>query len=229
MILAAGRGTRLAAVEPGIPKPLVEVGGMPVLEWQLRYLAANGIDDVVVNAHHLAAAIEEFAARREGMPRLTVVTEPQLLGTAGGVRNALDLLGPEPFVVLYGDVLLAEPLAALVQRHQDSHAAMTITLFAAPETSGKGVAVVDDDGWVTSFREKSGSGPGWVNAGAYLVDAGLIATLPAGVELDFGSDVLPGVARDRRLAAALLEQPVIDMGTPAGLRAAREAGRRPES
>jgi NDP-sugar pyrophosphorylase family protein len=221
MILAAGRGTRLAGVEPGIPKPLVQVRGRPVLEWQLRYLAANGVDEVVVNAHHLAEQIEEFAARREGAPELTVVTEPRLLGTAGGVRNALDLLGPDRFVVLYGDVLLDEPLAPLVRRHDESGAALTIWVHEARDTTGKGVVLMKD-GWVTAFVEKGGgSGPGWVNAGIYLVEPEVMARLPPGAELDFGLDVLPGVAREGRLAAVALASPVIEMGTPEGLSSAR--------
>ena len=101
MILAAGRGTRLAALEPDVPKPLVQIGGEPLLARQLRYLGANGVLRVVVNAHHLSAAIESFAAEYRSLdgPELIVVTEPQLLGTAGGVRNALDQLGSEPFVI----------------------------------------------------------------------------------------------------------------------------------
>ena len=100
MILAAGRGTRLAGLEPGVPKPLVRIGQHPILEHQLRVLADLGVDHVVINAHHLAPLIERFADRREGPPAVTVVVEQELLGTAGGVRNALDLFGAEPCLVV---------------------------------------------------------------------------------------------------------------------------------
>src|SRR3954454_22943445 len=93
MVLAAGRGTRLGSLGLTVPKVLVDVGGRPLLERQLDYLAREGIERVVVNAHHLAEAVDSFAREYTGALELSVVTEVQLLGTAGGVRNALDVLG----------------------------------------------------------------------------------------------------------------------------------------
>jgi mannose-1-phosphate guanylyltransferase len=221
MILAAGRGTRLAGLEPGVPKPLVRIGQHPILEHQLRVLADLGVDHVVINAHHLAPLIERFADRREGPPAVTVVVEQELLGTAGGVRNALDLFGAEPFLVVYGDVLLSEPLDGLVAAHRASGAAITACVYEAASTEGKGV--VEAEGiWASGFVEKGGDGPGLVNAGIYVVEPSAIAGLPRGSVLDFGLDVLPGIAREQRgLAIVRLRAPLIDIGTPDGLVAAR--------
>src|SRR5919198_1359825 len=109
MLLAAGHGTRLGALGERTAKILVDVGGEPLLARQLRYLAREGAERVVVNAHHRAEQIQAFVAAHEGSLDLVCVYEERLLGTAGGVRNALSLLGPEPFVVLSGDVLIDEP------------------------------------------------------------------------------------------------------------------------
>src|SRR4051812_18438306 len=150
MVLGAGRGTRLASLGLGVPKILVDVGGEPLLARQLRYLAGEGFERVVVNTHHLADQVEAFAAAHSGRPELVLSAEPELLGTAGGVRNALDLLGDEPFTVLYGDVLVPEPLRPVVAKHRSP---VTITVYESTETEGKGTVDVDADGRVTGFRE----------------------------------------------------------------------------
>src|SRR5919201_5266295 len=102
MILAAGRGTRLGALGRSVPKVLVHVGGEPFLQRQLEYLEREGVSLVVINAHHLAGQITAFVARYRGDLEIECITEQSLLGTAGGVRNALPRLGPGPFLVLYG-------------------------------------------------------------------------------------------------------------------------------
>jgi NDP-sugar pyrophosphorylase family protein len=89
MVLGAGRGTRLASLGLEVPKILVDVSGEPLLARQLRYLDGEGVDRVVVNAHHMADKVLAFARERSGPPELIVVSEPELLGTAGGVRNAI--------------------------------------------------------------------------------------------------------------------------------------------
>lgn len=230
MVLAAGRGTRLAALGLGVPKPLVEIGGEPLLARQLRYLHEGGVQRVVVNAHHLSEAIEKFAAeyRSGGRGELDVLVEPELLGTAGGVRNALGLLGSEAFFVLYGDVLFDEPLGALMDAHRERGAAATLTVYESDSTEGKGVVATDGEGLVTGFVEKgSQTGRGLVNAGLYVIEPALLAGLQPGVAADFGHDVFPAaLARGERLAVHLLPGPVLDVGTPADLERARLDARR---
>src|SRR4051812_50224734 len=111
MILGAGRGTRLAELRLDVPKVMVDIGGRPLLERQIDYLAREGIERVVINAHHLAEAIESFARKHTGSVELTVVTEPELLGTAGGGRNAPPPLGAHPFFLLLRPVPGRVPLA----------------------------------------------------------------------------------------------------------------------
>jgi NDP-sugar pyrophosphorylase family protein len=219
MLLGAGRGTRLASLGLNVPKILVDVGGEPLLARQLRYLAREGAERVVVNAHHLAEQVEEFAAQHTGPPELVVVTEPELLGTAGGVRNALPLLGSEPFVVLYGDVLTDAPLAALLDAHARSGAAATLAVYESTETEGKGTIEVDSAGRIVAFREKqaqAGEGPALINAGVYVLDPDLVVEfVPEWGACDFGHDVFPrALARRVALQIYRLPDPVLDVGTP---------------
>ncbi len=100
MILAAGRGERMRPLTDTMPKPLIPVGGKPMLEHILARLKARGVVNIVVNAHYLA---EQIVDRLKG--RAQVIVEESLLDTGGGVKNALPLLGDKPFFVLNGDGL----------------------------------------------------------------------------------------------------------------------------
>lgn len=105
MILAAGRGTRLRPLTDRVPKPLLHIAGRTLVEHHLERLAALGIERVVINLHHLGEHIRAALGdgERWGMA-LQYSPETELLETAGGIRAALPLLGPEPFLVLNGDV-----------------------------------------------------------------------------------------------------------------------------
>lgn len=226
MILAAGRGTRLGELGKTVPKVLVNVGGEPLLARQIAYLNDNGIQRIVINAHHLADQIQGFVAEHPHANDLTVLVEPELLGTAGGVRNALPHLGEEAFVVLYGDVIVDEPIRAVSDTHLRTEAAATLTVYTSSEVDGKGTVQIADDGIINAFHEKAASRvenrTAYVNAGLYIVDPSLLEDLPAGVELDFGHDVFPAaLAEKRTFAAHILATSVIDMGTPAALELAR--------
>jgi len=230
MILAAGRGTRLGALGLRIPKILLDVGGEPLLTRHFRYLEREGVKRVVVNTHHRAEDVRRFVDAYCGPLDVVLISEPLLLGTAGGVRNALPHLGRGPFLVLYGDVLIEEPLAPLLDAHVRRRAAATLTVYEAPSTVGKGVVLVADDWRVLRFVEKRQEGPGLVNAGLYVLERGLVAALPAGIPLDFGHDVLPAaVARGDTIVGYRLSRAVTDIGTPEALQLARDALARPQT
>lgn len=114
MILAAGRGERLRPLTDRIPKAMAEVNGEPLLAHQLRWLAAAGVRDVVINLHHLGQQIvDAFGDGREHGVRITYSLEPQLLETGGGLVKALPLLGAQPFLVLNADVFTDFDFATL--------------------------------------------------------------------------------------------------------------------
>ena len=105
MILAAGRGERLDPLTRQTPKPMLEVAGKPLIEHQIGWLAAGGIREIVINLHHLGSQIANYLGdgARFGV-NIQYSHEPRLLDTGAGIQNALPLLGPDPFVVLNGDI-----------------------------------------------------------------------------------------------------------------------------
>ena len=119
IILAAGRGERMRPLTDSLPKPLLEVGGRALIEWQVERLVAGGFDDIVVNHSHLGSMIE--AALGDGSrfgARLRYSHEPRALETAGGVTQALALLGAEAFAVVSGDIHTGFAYGSLAPRLQ---------------------------------------------------------------------------------------------------------------
>jgi mannose-1-phosphate guanylyltransferase len=224
MLLAAGRGTRLGELGLETPKVLVEIGGKPLLQHQLEYLAREGAELVVINAHHLSEQIVEFVESREWPMQAEVVVEPELYGTAGGLRNALQHFERHmPIAVLNGDTLIDAPLYRIVDEHIQSGLAGTICATWLSDTTGKGLITVDFAGNVTGFEEKPPvPRPGLASAGLYVLDRELAALIPPGVFCDLAHDLFP-LALDLELGLRV-EQLVgsfSDIGTPESLEAAR--------
>ena len=163
MILAAGRGERLRPLTDKVPKPLIEAGGKPLIAWHLERLAAAGCREVIVNVSHLGERIvERLGDGSTWGLRVAISREAQPLETAGGMALARALLGPEPFLVVNGDVYcevdfsrllrfsLGERLAHLVLvRNPAHHPAGDFTLDAgkvgnapSPRYTYTGVAVI---------------------------------------------------------------------------------------
>jgi len=137
VVLAAGLGTRLRPLTLVHPKPLLPIWGTSLLERAVRRLERWGVEEIAVNAHHLAPQIRMFAAERKGKARITVAEEPEILGT-GGVLNPLrGWLGKETFWLVNGDVLAEglepEPIAEAFAR-SGSFAACWISSELGPRT-----------------------------------------------------------------------------------------------
>lgn len=146
MVLAAGRGTRLAPITHTTPKPLVPVAGRPLLEHLLEFLCAGGIEDVVINLHHLGHRIEEHVGdgSRWGL-RVRYSVEDPILDTGGGIKRAEPLLAGEPFVVVNGDSLLEIRLRDVINFHRAHGGVATLAVRPDPAAAQYGLVELDDD------------------------------------------------------------------------------------
>lgn len=146
MILAAGRGRRLAPLTDRIPKPLVAVGGAPMLDHILAGLRAGGIEEVVINLHHLGHCIEEAIGdgRHHGL-HVRYSWEPEIRDTGGGIRHAEPLLAGEPFVVVNGDSLLELAVQDLVAFHERRGGVATMVVRPDPDAATWGLVELDAD------------------------------------------------------------------------------------
>jgi len=146
MVLAAGRGTRLAPLTDRLPKPLMPVAGKPLLGHILEFLHAGGVEEVVINLHHLGHLIEQEIGdgARFGV-RVSYSWEPEILDTGGGIKQAEPMLGGEPFVVANGDSLLELPLRELAEFHRTRGGIATMVVRPAPDAARWGLIELDAD------------------------------------------------------------------------------------
>lgn len=172
-VLAAGLGTRLRPLTLTTPKPLLPVGGVPMLDHVLAHLRRHGHEEVIVNAYWLADQIVAWAA---GKPGVTVSVEaPEVLGTGGGLRHAARLLA-DRFVVVNGDILSDIDLGALWA--VDAPAVMA--LRAQPTPLHTGVAL-DAAGVVRGITKVVGVGdPALHFTGVHVLDRDVLALVPPG-------------------------------------------------
>ncbi len=211
VILAGGRGTRLMDETHGeIPKPMLRVGGIPMLEHIMRIYIAHGFGDFVVATGYLGHVIHRwsmrFSERVERYGRTDISLQAIHTGndsqTGGRLRWLAEagVLDYEPFMMTYGDGMADVNLKALLQFHHEKSnegALVTLTAVHPPSRFGK---LDISNGWATSFGEKTGRQiEGWINAGFYVIE-------PEAVELVNGEscrweyDVLPILALQGRLA-----------------------------
>ncbi len=212
LILAGGRGTRLQAVHPDLPKPMVPVAGQPFLEWMLRFWEQQGAGDVVVSTGYLAEVIEDFLKARG---RGTTVREREALGTGGAVRFAVEQHPvSDPFVVTNGDSLVAANLSGMWDLPPGVEAA--IAAIEVDDASRFGTLAIDDESFLQRFEEK-GPGAGWINAGIYCFRRHLIDAFPMGAS-SIEMDVFPSLlAAGARIRVIRVSGQFLDIGTPASL------------
>jgi MurNAc alpha-1-phosphate uridylyltransferase len=213
MILAAGRGTRMASLTKITPKPLLELGNESLLERQLSRLGAAGIRDVVVNLSYRGDQIR--AAIGDGSRFALTVSyseePPEPLETAGGIIQALPLLGDEPFLVINADVVSDFDFADLAGRDGTG----TLVLVPNPAHHSGGDYGIDRHGVLTTDEPK------WTFAGISLLSPALFAGLSPGRRPL--SQVFDAAIAARQLKGLIHAGAWIDVGTPERLAAARRA------
>src|SRR5437868_11666176 len=154
-ILAAGNGTRLRPLTDSVPKCLLPIQGVPLLEIWLKNCRAAGITDVLVNAHAHAEAMKRFATAPKSGAKVSIVEEPQLLGSAGTLaENRAFVAGEEAFFVLYGDVLTNADLRRMLAFHRRKNLSATLGIYQAPDPTRCGVVTMDEDDVILKFVEK---------------------------------------------------------------------------
>jgi len=189
MVLAAGLGTRLRPLTYEITKPMVPVLDRPVMEHILDLLARHGFTEVIANLHYFPETIRAYFGER-----IAYHDEPELLGTAGGVRGCADFFGEEPFVVISGDALTDIDLTALAARHRSAGGIATLAVKKVSDTREYGVVLRDRDGRITGFQEKPAPEEALSdlgNCGIYVFEPAIFDYFPKRDFVDWAKDVFP--------------------------------------
>ena len=221
-LLAAGIGSRLRPITDTIPKCMVTVDGRPMIDIWLDAFEAAGIDEVLVNLHHLPDVVRDHVAARIGPPAVHTVFEPELLGSAGTlVTNRHWLGGDEMFLACNADNLTDFDLRSLIDEHTRYGAIATLTAFHSDRPSAGGVVEVDDAGTMTGFVEKpSEPVSNLVNAGMYALHPSVLEEIDGPLLRDIGHHLLPRLVGRARVMP--VEGYFRDIGTVDAYRRAQQ-------
>ena len=227
LILAGGKGTRLSQIRSDIPKPMMPVLGKPILEYQINLLKEHEFTDVWLIVNHLYNHIEEYFGNGENFGiNIHYFIEPKPLGTVGGVK-ALERHLKEPFLVLYGDVMMNMDLNRLIQFHHDKSASATLVVHPNDHPYDSDLLDVDGQDKVCAFYAKPHPQNlvyrNLVNAAAYVFNPEVLNYLEAGVKADFGKDIFPTLHEKIDVYAYNTPEYLKDMGTPDRLYKVEEA------
>jgi NDP-sugar pyrophosphorylase family protein len=162
LVLAAGLGTRLRPLTDVCAKPAIPVAGEPLIRRIVRWLAAYDVNDLVVNLHYLPHTITAVLGDGSDLSARVRYSweQPQILGSAGGPRLALDIIGDDTFIIANGDTLTDLNIRALVDAHRRSDALVTLALVPNREPERYGGVIMKDDGTVTAFAARGAAARG---------------------------------------------------------------------
>lgn len=226
VLLAAGLGTRLRPLTDTTPKCLVTIGERTLLDIWLDALAEVGVDEVLVNTHHLADQVGHHVELRRSGPPVRLLHEETLRGSAGTLRAARGLLEQDPwFLAVNADNLTDYDLVDLVDAHTGSGGPATLTAFHAPRPSECGILEVDGAGRLVGFEEKPAEPRGSLaNAGLYAFDTEVLDLIEGQEPCDIGTHLLPRLV-GRAHVVTIGEAYLRDIGTPEALAEARTTWR----
>jgi NDP-sugar pyrophosphorylase family protein len=219
MILAAGLGTRLRPLTNTIPKPLLPVGGTPLIVWNLLLLRRHGIRDIIINLHHLGELIEKELGDGStvGM-RISYSHEPMILGTGGGIKQAENFFEGEPFLVLNGDTLCELDVGALCRFHRDENPLATMVVRDDPDVDRWGALELNAQQRIVRINGRGCSDDGPIIkrmfAGVHIMHPRLLHTLQAGRESSIIDAYVAEIEQGEPVLGYIFHGYWSDVGTP---------------
>jgi N-acetyl-alpha-D-muramate 1-phosphate uridylyltransferase len=232
MVLAAGLGTRLRPITDHIPKPLVTVGGKPMLDYVLDLLVAAGVEKVAINVHHHADQMYRYLKTYDGLEIAVSDETDRLMNSGGGLVKGLKLLDRDPVFVMNADLFwIGEPvrkpgnLSRLAKFYDPAHMDMALLCVPLERTTGhngKKDFVMAADGRLTRYSE--GAGEALVYAGAIALSPFLFDDAPLdafNLNIYFDRAIASG-----RLYGLVMDGEWLTVGTPEAIQAAEETMKR---
>ena len=219
MILAAGLGTRLRPMTNTTPKPLIDIGGYPMIDYALAQMKWAGITHVVINLHHLGEQIQgHFKDGSDYGMHITYSIEEPILGTGGGIKKVSDFFGDDPFVVMNGDIVSDLDLDYLIKAHHDEGGIATLVLRPLGEHEMYTPIFVEEDRIV-----EFGSGE-MMYTGIQVIEPRALHLLPENVFSDIVADAyIPAIKSGEKITAFIHDGLWMEMGSIENLEKARRA------
>jgi NDP-sugar pyrophosphorylase family protein len=239
LVLTAGLATRLRPLSLVRAKAALPVAGVPLVTRILRQLAATGVEDVVLNLHHLPHSITRHVGDGFDLGlRVRYSWEDPVLGSAGGPKRAVPLLralpgSPATFLIVNGDTMTNVNLHAVVDAHRNSGALVTMAVVPNTEPEKYGGALVSNDGIITGFVRRGAGQASWHVIGVQVAESSAFADVPEHVPYESVLTLYPSLIEGQMgaIRAYRCEAEFFDIGTPADYLSTslHFAGREPES
>ena len=217
VIMAGGRGTRIASVNSEVPKPMIEIAGKPILQWQIECLRAQNLTDIILVVGYLGDRIKSyFGGGGKFGVKISYVEEKEPLGTAGALYLLKDALS-EDFLLLCGDVIFDVDFNRFISAHRQSNALATLFTHPNSHPYDSGIIIADESGRVTNWLHKEDERKWYrnrVNAGLHILSPEVLKSFTQLKKLDLDRDVLKPLISSGRLYVYDSPEYVKDMGTP---------------
>ena len=188
IILAGGRGKRLRPITDYVPKPLIPIKNIPIIEWQIKYLKKFGISEVIVCSGYKTEMIENYLTSKKLGIKITFSVENTPLGTGGAIKKAGKKINEKSFIVINGDVITNMDLKKLLKKENSIASIQLKTKFGILQTT---------DDKIIKFDEKKEIENLWMNAGIYHLKKDTLKDLPS--KGDIEKTLFPNYAKKEKL------------------------------
>ncbi len=214
LILGGGLGTRLRSKVSDLPKVLMPVNGRPFLSFLLDKLVQSGFRHAILSTGYKGEQIEEaFGAQYKSL-RLEYCLESEPLGTGGALRYALPRIETDLVLAMNGDSYVDVDLRIYLKWYSERNRDAALVLTEVKDASRFGRVTMDEKGRITHFEEKGrGRGPGWINAGIYVLKKSVLESTPSGRAFSLEIDFFPSIV-GKALYGYKSSRGFIDIGTP---------------
>ena len=217
VILCGGQGTRFLSVRKDIPKALAPINGIPIIELIVDGLKKQGLRRFIFAVGYLKEHIVRYFKDREDADyKFSIEDRP--MGTGGAIRQSLNLVCSDPFLVFNGDSLIDVDICLLLEKHRQVGAEASLVLSSTTFGAEYGGALVNEKGLITSYSEKpvDETTNRLTNAGVYCISHNLMNGLSVEENLSFEKTVLPDWIRNHNIFGFQVQSPVYDIGTSEG-------------
>ncbi len=196
LVLAAGMGTRLRPYTNHLPKCLMPIRGVPLLGYWINKIEACGIGEIFINTHYLSDLVLDYTRTKSSGPRITVLHEEHLLGTAGTIRANYASIAESRLLVIHGDNWSECNINDLIAHHlnrRPQSCPITMMTFTSEDPSSCGIVEKDSHGTLVAFYEKVKEPPGnEANAAIYLLEPEVVRQIAEDHSGDdFSTDIIP--------------------------------------
>jgi len=217
VIMAGGKGTRIASVNSEVPKPMIEILGKPILEYQIEMLKTQGYTEFILVIGHLGHVIKQYFddGRRLGVS-IEYIVEKEALGTAGALYYLRGKI-QEDFLLLNGDVIFDVNISKFLEAHKKNGGEATILTHPNSHPYDSGIIYADEKGKVTKWLHKEDARQWYrnrVNAGLHMLSPTILERFSEAKKTDLDRDVLRGLIDEDELYVYDSPEYVKDMGTP---------------